>query len=75
MVFAIPTDTKTSGFNGGEAEAYSLAEGGGVDMGDAILITNAAIGIVQPLSWDVPILVRRVVGVEPGWFSTCVCDE
>lgn len=66
VVFAVPTNTETSGLYGGEAQAYRLAEGGGVDVRDAIFITDTAIRIVQSLSGDVPILVGRVIGVEPG---------
>ena len=43
-----------------------LAQGGRVDVRDAILLADAAVGKVEALAGDVSVGVRSVVGGEPA---------
>ena len=65
VIFAVPPDPKTPGFDCRETESDGLAQRGGVNVWDAILVTNAPIRKVQALPWHIPVGVGSVIGREP----------
>jgi hypothetical protein len=65
VVLAVPTHSQPTSFNGRETKANSLAQSGSIDMGDAVLVTDATVRKVQALAGNVAIGVRGVVRGEP----------
>ena len=65
MILAVPPNSETASFDGGEAEPDGLAQGGRIDVRNAILVTDPAVGHVKPLTRYVAVRIRRIVGVEP----------
>jgi len=65
MIFAVPSHAKSSRLDSRETETDGLAQGRGVDMGDAILIADTTIRKIEPLAGDIAIGVGRIVGREP----------
>jgi hypothetical protein len=65
MIFAVPSDAQAPCFYRGEAEPDCLAECGGIDVGNPVLITNPTIRKVQALSGYIAVGVWCVVGREP----------
>jgi hypothetical protein len=65
MIFAVPSHTQTPRLDGGETETDGLAQGCGIDMGDAILVADTAIRKIEPLAGNIAIGVGSIVGREP----------
>ena len=66
MIFTVPPHTKTPGFDCRETEPDGLPKRGSVNVGDTVLVADAAVGEVEPLAGDVSVGVRSVVGGEPA---------
>ena len=66
MVFGVSPYAQTARLDGGKAVPDGLAQGGRVDVRDAILLADAAVGKVESLAGDVSVGVGRVVAGEPG---------
>ena len=66
MVFGVSPYAQTARLDGGKAVPDGLAQGGRVDVRDAILLADAAVGKVEALAGDVSVGVGRVVAGEPG---------
>ena len=65
VVFAVSSDAEAPGFDSRKTESDGLAQRGGVNVWDAILVTNAPIRKVQALPWHIPVGVGSVIGREP----------
>lgn len=65
MIFAISSHSETAGLDGGETETDSLAEGGGIDMGDLILFADTTVGKVETLPGHVPIRIGGIISAKP----------
>jgi len=66
VIFAVASDAKTAGLDGWETETDGLAEGSGVDVGDAVVVAHAAIGEVEPLPGDISVGIGGVICGEPA---------
>lgn len=65
MIFAVPSYTQAPCFDRGKAEPDGLAQRGGVDVRDSILITNSPVRKIQSLTGDISIRIRGIVGRQP----------
>ena len=65
VIFAVPPDPKTPGFDCRETEPDGLPKRGSVNVGDTVLVADTAVGEVEPLAGHVSVGVRSVVGSEP----------
>lgn len=65
VVFGVPSDTQPTCLDGGEAKANGLAQGGSIDVGDIVVVTDSAVRIVETLTRDVAVWVRGVICREP----------
>lgn len=66
MIFTVPSDTKTPCFDSWKTETNCLAQGGGVDMRNPVLVADPPIGKVEALPGDIAVRVRGVVCGEPS---------
>ena len=65
VIFAVPPDPKTPGFDCRETEPDGLSQGGGVYVRNTVLVADTTIRKVESLAGDVAVGVRSVVGGEP----------
>ena len=65
VIFAIASHTQAACFDRGKAESDGLAQGGGVDVRDPILIANSSVRKIQSLTRNISIRVRCIVGGQP----------
>ena len=66
MIFAVPPDPKTPGFDCRKTEPDGLAQGGGVDVRNIVLVADSTIREVETLARDIAVWVRRIVCGEPA---------
>jgi hypothetical protein len=62
MIFAVPSYAQAPCFDRGKAEPDGLAQRGSVDVRDTILITNSPVREIQPLTGDISIRIRGIIG-------------
>jgi hypothetical protein len=65
VVFAISSHTQAPRLDRGKAKPDGLAEGGGVDVRNSILIAYPTVREVKALTWNVAIRVGSVVSCQP----------
>ena len=65
MILAVSPDSKTPCFDCRETEPDGLPKRGSVNVGDTVLVADAAVGEVEPLAGDVSVGVRSVVRIQP----------
>lgn len=75
MIFAVPSDPESTGLYGRETEADGFAECGGIDVWNAILVADPAIGEIEPLARNIPVRIRSVIGSQPETKQSIRVDD
>lgn len=65
MIFAISSNTQAPGLDSGEAQSDGLAQCGGINVWDPVLVTDTTIGEVEPLARHITVGIWGVIGGEP----------
>lgn len=65
MIFAIPSNAQASSFDRRETKPDGLAQSGGIDMRNAVLVADPTIRKIESLPRNVPVRVWCIVGGEP----------
>lgn len=65
MILAIASHSQAAGFDSGKAQPNGFSQGGGINVRDPVLVADAAVGKIKPLSGDIAIWIRSVVGGKP----------
>lgn len=65
MIFTIPSDTQASSFNSRETKANGLAQRSSINMRNAVLVADPAVGKVKALSWDIAIRIWSIICSQP----------